>query len=42
MTNQEVIKEYLKGIIGIPLIFDGNCLCPECLKFAMDVYGGTW
>lgn len=36
------IKEYLAGLIGIPMIFDGNSLCPECLHFAMDVYGGRW
>lgn len=35
-------KEFLAGLIGIPMIFDGNCLCPECLHYAMDIYGGTW
>ncbi len=36
------VEEYLAGLIGIPMIFDGNSLCPDCLKFAMDIYGGTW
>ena len=39
MTN---IKEYLAGLIGIPMIFDGNSLCPECLWKAMDIYGQTY
>lgn len=38
----EVVKEYLGGLIGIPMIFDGNCLCPECLHLAMNVCGGNW
>lgn len=36
------IKEYLAGLIGIPLVFDGNNLCPSCLRYAMNVMGGTW
>ena len=39
---EKQIKEYLLGLIGIPLIFDGNSLCPDCLHKAMDVYGKTW
>ncbi len=38
----DIIRESLQGLIGIPMIFDGNSLCPECLWKAMDVYGGTW
>lgn len=36
------IKKYLAGLIGIPLIFNGNNLCPDCLRFSMNVMGGTW
>jgi len=42
MSKQEAIREYLAGLIGIPMIFDGNSLCPECLHRSMDIYGGTW
>lgn len=37
-----LIKEYLAGLIGIPILFSGNSLCPECLCRAMDIYGGTY
>ena len=36
------IKEYLAGLLGIPMLFDGNSLCPECLWKAMDIYGSTY
>ena len=36
------MHSYFDGLIGIPLIFDGNSLCPECLWRAMNVYGSTW
>ena len=46
MATREEIRDkafkYLKGLIGIPMIFDGNCLCPECLHYAMNIYGGIW
>lgn len=38
----KLIKEYLAGLIGIPMLFDGNVLCPECLHHAMDISGGTY
>jgi len=34
-----MIKEYLSGLIGIPMLFDGNALCPECLWRAMEIIG---
>ena len=40
--SREDIQKYLAGLIGIPMIFDGNSLCPECLCKAMDLYGSTW
>lgn len=46
ITEQERIREkardYLKGLIGIPLIFDGNVLCPECFHFAMGICGAIY
>lgn len=36
------LKEFLAGLIGIPMIFDGNVLCPECFWKAMDIYGHTY
>ncbi|KKL63823.1 hypothetical protein LCGC14_2171280 [marine sediment metagenome] len=42
MAKREAIKEYLKGLIGVPMLFDGNSLCPECLHHAMDIFGGTY
>jgi len=39
---KEKAKEYLRGLIGIPMLFDGNVLCPECFWMAMDIYGGTY
>ncbi len=36
------IKECMAGLIGIPILFDGNSLCPECLWHAMDIYGHTY
>ncbi len=39
---RDKVEEYLAGLIGIPMIFDGNSLCPKCLWFVMDIYGGTW
>ncbi len=42
VIKSERVAEYLRGLIGIPMIFDGNCLCPGCLRYAMDIYGGTW
>ncbi len=42
ITKQEEIRNFLKGLIGIPMLFDGNSLCPECLHKAMDIYGKTW
>ncbi|KKN06249.1 hypothetical protein LCGC14_1079100 [marine sediment metagenome] len=41
-TQMDSIRECLKGLIGIPMIFDGNSLCPECLRKSMDIYGGTF
>ena len=38
----DIIHEYLAGLIGIPMLFDGNSLCPECLSPAMDIYGGNY
>lgn len=46
MTKQEEIREgiekFLAGLIGIPMLFDGNVLCPECLRHSMDIFGGTY
>ena len=39
---KEVVGEFLAGLIGIPILFDGNSLCPECLHRSMDIYGSTW
>ena len=36
------IREYLAGLIGVPMLFDGNSLCPECFCRAMDVRGGEY
>ena len=40
--GEKKVREYLAGIIGIPLIFSGNNLCPECLHYSKNVMGGTW
>ena len=37
--SREIIKEFLAGLIGIPMLFDGNVLCPECLHHSMDIAG---
>lgn len=42
METTEKIRAYLAGLIGIPMIFDGNVLCPECLRKAMDITGSTY
>ena len=44
-SREEILdkaKKYLAGLIGIPMVFGGNSLCPECFYFAMDIYGHTW
>jgi len=42
MPTREEIKGFLSGLIGIPMLFDGNSLCPECLWHAMEIRGGTY
>ncbi len=42
MAPRKELREYLRGLIGIPMLFDGNSLCPECFWKAMDIGGGTY
>jgi len=36
------VRELLGKIEALPMIFDGNSLCAECLWKAMEVAGGSW
>lgn len=37
-----IIKEYLGDVKALPMIFDPQCLCPECLWMGMVVHGNRW
>lgn len=40
--TRRVIKEYLGEVVSLPMIFDPQCLCPECLWLGMKVHGNMW
>jgi len=45
MSNErakQIVGELLGKVFWLPMIFDGNSLCPNCLWLAMNIIGGLW
>lgn len=41
-SAKQAVKELLGEVIELPMVFDGNSLCPECLWKAMNIMGHRW